>query len=141
MNSRLSSDNVSPNGTWNSLFTVFDHSRAPCPLLAVLPSIACGWTIRCELLLINRKTRPAPGRYLAHPESAGKRAAAITRLTQSAKLNGLTPNASLMEMLTRLPTHPNKQINGCYGTTGWHRRPRPKSVVIDSSRPWLWSVF
>ena len=41
---------------------------------------------------------------------AGKRAAAIMSLVQSAKLNGLDLYAYLVDVLTRLPTHPNKRI-------------------------------
>jgi transposase len=41
---------------------------------------------------------------------AGKRAAAIMSLIQSAKLNGLEPLAYLTDVLTRLPTHPNRRI-------------------------------
>lgn len=42
---------------------------------------------------------------------AGKRAAAIMSLIQSAKLNGLNPHAYLKDVLTRLPTHPNSRID------------------------------
>jgi transposase len=41
---------------------------------------------------------------------AGKRAAAIMSLIQSAKLNGLEPFAYLKDVLTRLPTHPASRI-------------------------------
>lgn len=41
---------------------------------------------------------------------AGKRAAAIMSLVQSAKLNGLDPYAYLVDVLERLPTHPNQCI-------------------------------
>ena len=41
---------------------------------------------------------------------AGKRAAAIMSLIQSAKLNGLDPLAYLTDVLTRLPTQPNRRI-------------------------------
>src|SRR3546814_20500842 len=41
---------------------------------------------------------------------AGKRAAAIMSLIQSAKLNGLNPYAYLRDVLERLPTHPNNRI-------------------------------
>ena len=41
---------------------------------------------------------------------AGKRAAAIMRLVQSAKLNGLDPYAYLVDVLERLPTDPNQHI-------------------------------
>ena len=42
---------------------------------------------------------------------AGKRAAAIMSLIQSAKLNGLNPHAYLKDVLMRLPTHPNNRID------------------------------
>lgn len=42
---------------------------------------------------------------------AGKRAADIMTLIQSAKLNGHDPYEYLKDVLTRLPTHPNKDIN------------------------------
>jgi hypothetical protein len=41
---------------------------------------------------------------------AGKRAAAIMSLVQSAKLNGHEPFAYLKDVLTRLPTHPASRI-------------------------------
>ncbi|NYT83931.1 transposase domain-containing protein, partial [Alcaligenaceae bacterium] len=42
---------------------------------------------------------------------AGKRAAAIMSLIQSAKLNGLNPYAYLRDVLERLPTHPDNRID------------------------------
>jgi transposase len=42
---------------------------------------------------------------------AGKRAAAIMSLIQSAKLNGHDPYAYLKDVLTRLPTHPASRID------------------------------
>ncbi len=41
---------------------------------------------------------------------AGKRAAAVMSLIQSAKLNGLEPWAYLKDVLTRLPTQPASRI-------------------------------
>ncbi|MBB5215700.1 IS66 family transposase [Parapusillimonas granuli] len=41
---------------------------------------------------------------------AGRRAAAVMSLIQSANLNGLDPHAYLKDVLTRLPTHPNSRI-------------------------------
>lgn len=41
---------------------------------------------------------------------AGKRAAAVMSLIQSAKLNGHDPHAYLKDVLTRLPTHPDSRI-------------------------------
>lgn len=42
---------------------------------------------------------------------AGKRAAALMSLIQSAKLNGLNPYAYLRDVLERLPTHPDNRID------------------------------
>ncbi|MEO9064394.1 MAG: transposase, partial [Burkholderiaceae bacterium] len=42
---------------------------------------------------------------------AGQRAAAITSLIQSAKLNGHDPYAYLKDVLTRLPTHKARDID------------------------------
>ena len=42
---------------------------------------------------------------------AGRRAAAVMSLIQSANLNGLDPHAYLKDVLTRLPTHPNSRID------------------------------
>jgi transposase len=42
---------------------------------------------------------------------AGQRAAAVMSLIQSAKLNGHDPYAYLKNVLTRLPTHKNSQID------------------------------
>lgn len=41
---------------------------------------------------------------------AGKRAAIVMSLVQSAKLNGHDPWTYLKDVLTRLPTHPNNRI-------------------------------
>ena len=42
---------------------------------------------------------------------AGQRAAAIMRLIQSARMNGHDPYVYLTDVLTRLPTHKNSQID------------------------------
>jgi len=42
---------------------------------------------------------------------AGQRAAAVMSLIQSAKLNGHDPYAYLKDVLARLPTHKNNQID------------------------------
>jgi hypothetical protein len=42
---------------------------------------------------------------------AGKRAAAIMSLVQSAKLNGHDPYAYLKDVLARLPSHPAARID------------------------------
>jgi hypothetical protein len=63
---------------------------------------------------IEQQIRPiAVGRHnwlFAGSLRAGKRAAAVMSLVQSAKLNGHDPYASLKDVLTRLPTHPNSRI-------------------------------
>ena len=41
---------------------------------------------------------------------AGKRAAAVMSLIQSARMNGHDPYAYLKDVLERLPTHPNSRI-------------------------------
>ena len=43
--------------------------------------------------------------------SAGRRAAAIMSLIESAKLNGHDPFAYLRDVLTRLPTHPYRRLD------------------------------
>lgn len=47
----------------------------------------------------------------AGTESAGRRAAAILSLIESAKLNGHDPFAYLKDVLTRLPTHPYRRLD------------------------------
>ena len=42
---------------------------------------------------------------------SGQRAASIMSLIQSARLNGLDPYAYLADVLRRLPTHPDSQID------------------------------
>ena len=63
---------------------------------------------------IEQQIRPiAVGRknwLFAGSVRAGKRAAAVMSLIQSAKLNGHDPYAYLKDVLTRLPTHPNSRI-------------------------------
>ena len=63
---------------------------------------------------IELQIRPiAVGRHnwlFAGSLRAGKRAAAVMTLVQSAKLNGHDPYAYLKDVLTRLPTHPNSRI-------------------------------
>ena len=46
----------------------------------------------------------------AGSEMGGERAAAMMSLLQSAKLNGHDPLAYLTDVLTRLPSHPNRRI-------------------------------
>ena len=42
---------------------------------------------------------------------SGQRAANVMSLVQSARLNGLDPYAYLADVLSRLPTHPDSQID------------------------------
>lgn len=50
-------------------------------------------------------------RLLAGSLRAGKRAAAVMTLIQSARLNGLDPYAYLKDVLTRLPTQSANEIH------------------------------
>lgn len=63
---------------------------------------------------IERSIRPiAIGRknwLFAGSKAAGERAAAIMSLIATAKQNGLEPYAYLKDVLTRLPTHPDRRI-------------------------------
>ena len=63
---------------------------------------------------IENQIRPiALGRknwLFAGSQRAGRRAAAVMSLIQSAKMNGHDPYAYLKDVLTRLPTHPNSRI-------------------------------
>lgn len=47
----------------------------------------------------------------AGSEKAGQRAAGLMSLIQTAKLNGLDPQAYLQDVFERLPTHPNSRIS------------------------------
>jgi hypothetical protein len=47
----------------------------------------------------------------AGSETAGRRAAAITSLLATAKANGLEPHAWLTDVLTRLPTTKDRDID------------------------------
>jgi transposase len=64
----------------------------------------------------ERQIRPlALGRknYLfAGSDTGGERAAALYTLTQTAKLNGLDPEAWLRDVLTRISSHPINRIGG-----------------------------
>ena len=50
------------------------------------------------------------GRSLARTQAAGQRAAAITSLIQTAKLNGHDPYEYIKDVLERLPTQRASQI-------------------------------
>ncbi|TDR48944.1 transposase IS66 family protein [Tahibacter aquaticus] len=63
---------------------------------------------------VERAIRPvAIGRknwLFAGSRAAGERAAAIMSLIATAKQNARDPYAYLVDVLTRLPTHPNRRI-------------------------------
>jgi hypothetical protein len=63
---------------------------------------------------LENQIRPwAMGRkawLFAGSQLAGKRAAVVMNLVQSAKLNGHDPHAYLRDVLQRLPTHPASRI-------------------------------
>jgi transposase len=76
---------------------------------------------------IENQVRPmAIGRsnwLFAGSLGAGQRAAAVMSLIQSAKLNGHDPYAYLKNVLTRLPTHKNSQIDELLPIAGSLHRP------------------
>ena len=82
---------------WGALMRFLDDGRLP---------IDNNW--------VENQIRPiAIGRnnwLFAGSLRAGQRAAAIMSLIQSARLNGHDPYAYLKDVLTRLPTHKNSQI-------------------------------
>jgi transposase len=63
---------------------------------------------------VERSIRPiAVGRknwLFAGSKAAGERAAAIMSLIATARQNGHEPYAYLKDVLTRLPTHPDRRI-------------------------------
>jgi len=71
--------------------------------------------VSCHNNHLENLMRPwAMGRkawLFAGSELAGKRAAVVMSLVQSARLYGHDPWAYLKDVLTRLPTHPNHRIN------------------------------
>lgn len=83
---------------WGALMRYLDDGRLP---------IDNNW--------VENQIRPvALGRknwLFAGSQRAGRRAAAVMSLIQSAKINGHDPYAYLKDVLTRLPTHPNSRIN------------------------------
>jgi transposase len=54
---------------------------------------------------VGRKTTSSPA-----PTGGGERAAAIYSLIETAKLNGLDPQAWLRDVLDRIADHPNNRI-------------------------------
>lgn len=84
-------------GRWEALMRFLDDGNLP---------IDNNW-------LENRIRPIALGRanwQFAGSLRAGKRAAAVMSLIQSAKLNGLNPYRYLKDVLERLPTQPNSRI-------------------------------
>jgi transposase len=82
---------------WQALTRFIDDVRLP---------IANNWIEnQMRPIAIGRKNWLFAGSLLA-----GQRAAAITSLIQSAKLNGYDPHAYLRDVLRRLPTHRASQI-------------------------------
>ena len=82
---------------WVALTRLLDDSQLPMDNNAVENLI--------RPLAIGRKNWLFVG-----SEKAGRRAAAVMSLIQSAKLNGHDPHAYLKDVLTRLPTHKAKDI-------------------------------
>jgi transposase len=63
-------------------------------------------------------------------ESAGERAAAILSLIATAKQNGHEPHAYLTDILTRLPTHPDRRIGELLPHTWQPTHPSPSTPKI-----------
>lgn len=65
--------------------------------------------------LIERQVKPrklgAKNWLFVSSELAGRRAAVVMSLVQSAKLNGLDPWADLRDVLARIHTHPSHRID------------------------------
>jgi len=57
----------------------------------------------------------------AGSDEGGRRASAIYTLTNTAKLNNIDPQASLADVLARLPDHPAKRVHELLPSTH-HRR-------------------
>ena len=55
-------------------------------------------------------TTTSPGPLFAGSDAGGERAAAVYTLVESAKLNGLDPEAYLREVLGRIADHPINRI-------------------------------
>lgn len=83
---------------WAALLRYLEHGEYPIDNNAIENSI--------RPIALGRKNW-----LFAGTETAGRRAAAIMSLIQSARLNGQDPFAYLKDVLTRLPTHPNRRIN------------------------------
>ena len=94
---RCSPDAYYSLSNWVALTRLLDDSQLPMDNNAVENLI--------RPLAIGRKNWLFVG-----SEKAGRRAAAVMSLIQSAKLNGHDPHAYLKDVLTRLPTHKAKDI-------------------------------
>jgi len=82
---------------------------------AELTANLCDGNVAVDNNHIENQMRPwAVGRkswLFCGSELAGKRAAVVMSLVQSAKLNGHDPWAYLKDVLERLPTHPSRRID------------------------------
>ncbi len=72
-------------------------------------------TIEIDNNAAERSIRPITlGRknwLFAGPDKGGERAAGILSLIETAKLNGVEPEANLRDVLTRIADHPVSRIN------------------------------
>jgi transposase len=86
----------------------------PVPAVTALARYLDDGTLEISNNAAERATRPlALGRknYLfAGSDAGGERAAAVYTLVESAKLNGLDPEAYLREVLGRIADHPINRI-------------------------------
>lgn len=82
---------------WAALLRYLDHGEYPIDNNAIENAI--------RPIALGRKNW-----LFAGTETAGRRAAAIMSLIESAKLNGHDPFAYLKDILARLPTQPNSRI-------------------------------
>jgi transposase len=105
-------DQVSANASPNSgLAKALAHTRKRWPALVRYVDDA---SLPIDNNPVERSIRPvAVGRknwLFAGSKAAGERAAAIMSLIATAKQNGHEPYAYLKDVLTRLPTHPDRRI-------------------------------
>jgi len=102
------SANVSPN---SGLAKALAHTRKRWPALVRYVDDAA---LPIDNNPVERSIRPiAVGRknwLFAGSKAAGERAAAIMSLIATARQNGYEPYAYLKDVLTRLPTHPDRRI-------------------------------
>ena len=69
---------------------------------------------------------PDSGHYEVASDSGGERAAAIYTLIETAKLNGLDPEAYLREVFSRIADHP---INRLADLLPWNLSPRSVTLA------------